>query len=263
MKTLAAIALLALAARAAEPAAPPILLGIAGRPALPAPTFALVSGENATLRILPENTPATAEATATPRLFQVAGAVARPLETQITVEPDSAEPRALLLRFTVPDVKRPSRLALRLGDSPSLVFTALPASPRRDRTSLVDALETSRLRLLVCGRSRELRDWLRAEKLDFADEGVDPPSRVPADTLLLGTMNAEDWKRISRPGATPGRVLAFVDEPALLPGVYAEPSARHAKITLPLLASLPTDPLARETLHTLLFRALAPAPLEQ
>lgn len=264
--TLAAALLLALAsalapaARAGEPAAPPppTLLGVAGRPALPAAPFALVSGENATLRLL-----LTArDAHADPRLFQLADAVARPLDTPVAAEPDPADPRALLVRFTAPDVKRPSRLGLRFGDTAPLLFTVLPATPRPDHASLADALETSRLRLLVCGPSPELRAWLRAEKVPFDDEGADPPELLAADALLLGTMNEENWKRLAAPRPASGRLLAFVDAPALLPGVYAEPAARRAKVTLPLLPALPSDPLARETLRSLLLQALSPSPLE-
>lgn len=269
----ALLALLALPVLApalpAEPAGPaprpPLLLEVAGRPVSAAP-FAVVAGQDVTLRLLPAD---ASPADATPaRLVQFAGALARPLDTPVSLEADPADPRFRLARFTPPAVKRPAAFGLRLGDGAPLTFTVFPADARRpDRASLADALETSRLRLLVCGPSRELRAWLRAEKLDFEDEGKDPPERLPADALLLGTLSEDDWKRLAAPrpaGAPPaGRLLAFVDAPELLPGVYAEPAARRAKITLPLLPALPADPLARETLHALLLQALTPPALEQ
>jgi len=233
---------------------PHSLLGVVGRPPTATP-FALVAGEAVTLRILPSGTTRPSDENP-PRIFQISGTVARPLDVPITVEADPAYPRVLLVHFTTPVVSRPTRLGLRLGDAPALTFLVLPADPRPDLPSLSDILASSRLRLLVCGNSRELRAWLRTEKLDFDDQGVDPPERIPADTLLLGLLNDEDWARLTAPSAPPARILAFVLAPSLLPGVYAEPAARRAKITLPLLPLLPTDPLARETLHTLLLHSL-------
>lgn len=229
-------------------------LGIVGQPPADSPC-ALVAGESATLRILPSDTKRIAEGI--PRLFQIAGTIARPLDTHIAVEADPSDSRVILVRFTPPSVTHPARFRLRLGDANAFTFSVFPADPRLDLASLTDALATSGLRLLVCGKSGELRAWLRMQKLNFDDEGVDPPASVPADTLLLGVLNEEDWRRLIAYPAEGCRILAFVDAPNLLPGVYAEPASRRAKITLPLLSRLSTDPLARQTLHTLLFNALS------
>lgn len=229
-------------------------LGIVGQPPADSPC-ALVAGESVTLRFLPSDTKRIAESL--PRLFQIAGTIARPLDTQIAVEADPNDSRVILVRFTPPSVTHPARFGLRLGDANALTFSVFPADPRLDLGSLPDALATSGLRLLVCGKSSELRAWLRMQKLDFDDEGADPPARIPADALLIGVLNDDDWRRLTATPAQSCRILAFVDAPNLIPGVYAEPACRRAKITLPLLSRLSTDPVARETLHTLLLLALS------
>ncbi len=245
--------------RATASTSPPLLLGVNGRPVAATP-FAVVATQGVALRILSSDA-APIDKTSV-RLVQIAGVVARPLDTPVNLEPDPADSRLSLVSFTTPAVERPATFGLRLGDSPPLVFTVFPAySTRSDRASLAETLETSRLRLLVCGPSNKLRAWLRSEKLQFDDEGVDPPDRIPDDALLLGVLNKENWQRLAPPGA--GRVLAFVEDQTMPPGVYADTAARRAKITLPILSALPDDPLACETLHTLLLDALTPPALEK
>ena len=254
-----AMILLALAITGLAPplrADPPIVLGVAGRPRLSVPV-ALIGGESATLRLLADRavTPAASSA----RLFQLAGPVAKPIETPLSLDLDPADPRVLLVRFTPPAVARASRLALQFDEAPPLILHVLPAGPREDRPALADALHTARLRVLVCGRSPELRAWLRSEKVDFDDLGVDPPERIPGDALLLGQMSEEDWNQLTATPAAATPLLAFVDSPGLLPGVYAESAARRAKVTLPILSGLTADPLARQTLHALILQSIAPA----
>ena len=255
----AAMVLLALAITSLAPtsrADAPALLGIAGRPTVAHPP-ALTGGERVTLRLLADRavTPAASSA----RLFQLAGAVAKPVEAPVDLEIDPADSRVLLVRFTPPPVSRVARLALRFDDGDPLLLHILPAEPRADLSPLAGALADARLRLLVCGKSPELRAWLHAEKLDFEDLGVDPPRHPPAGALLLGPMSEEDWDRLGAADLPSSPCLAFVDTPGLLPGVYAEPAARRAKATLPLLPNLPFDPLARRTLHALILQVLSPA----
>ena len=84
---------------------PPIILGVAGRPRLSVPV-ALIGGESATLRLLADRavTPAASSA----RLFQLAGPVAKPIETPLSLDLDPADPRVLLVRFTSSTKPRPS-----------------------------------------------------------------------------------------------------------------------------------------------------------
>lgn len=237
------------------------------------PSVALVSGEESTLQILAPFAPAdSAPADATPvfRQLSVSGGLAAPLAVEAAALPSTHDPRITRLRVRAPAVTRVTRFDLWLGKFGPVALTVFPAErPREDNAPLADTLATSGLRLAVCGAATdtaELRAHLRAEKIDFDDLGASAPENIPADTLLLGLFRPEDLEHLAaRPG---GPLLAFVDDPALLPGVYSEsppsaaPSARRAiiKITLPLAPLLASDPRARETLHRLILQALPPPP---
>ena len=250
----------------AEAADTAIILGLAERPAPSAAPLALTSGEAVTLRLLlPPSSSSRPLSELSTRLLQTAGRVAIPLRAEVALAPDPADPRVTLATFTAPPLRRVTALELQidaLSPIPLLVFPT--DATRDDLPSLADALAASRLRLLVCGRSAELRAFLRAQKLDFEDHGADAPDHLPPATLLVGLLAPEDWDRLSaeRPENT-GPLLAFVADPLGFGGVYASASApgrpARVKITLPLPPFLPTDPRARDTLHALLLSALAPA----
>jgi hypothetical protein len=227
---------------------------------------ALVAGQPARLHFLLP--PQTSLADAVPHLFQLAGSLARPLPAEVVVQPDPSDSRLVVISLTPPSVTRVTQFVLQVGKLGSQTLVVFPAATRRDDIApLAEVLETSRLRLMVCGASPELRAYLRGQKLDFEDFGTDAPDRLAADALLVGLLSDEDWRRLAvDPVAgtilTSGRLLAFVDDPALVPGVYAQPAPAGrsylAKVTLPLPALLPSDPRARETLAALLRAALAP-----
>jgi hypothetical protein len=198
-----------------------------------------------------------------PGFFQVAGGLARPMEAGLVVAPDPADSRLLRVGITPPAVVRVTR-CLRLGKFGPFPLVVFPAAVvREDLAPLAEGLRTSGLRLAVCGESSELRAYLRGQGLDFTDLGASPPAQLGPGTLLVGQLSSEAWERLVTETSSAGaRLLAFVDDPALMPGVYTQtdPSGLRylAKITLPLPPLLATDPRARETLHTLLFAALAP-----
>lgn len=259
-----AVALLALAAPLAALAGGGLHLVGVEEQTRAEPSAPLVSGRAATLEILIP--PGEDLAKLRPRLRQLAGAISAELPAEMTILPSAAIPdnRVARVRLVPPAVGRVTRLGLWLGEFGPVALTVFPAADKReDIAPLAEALDASRLRLAVCGRSAELRDYLRSQSLEFDDLGPDAPDRLPADTVLLGELLAEDWERLSGPRET-GRLIAFVDEPALLPGVYSQPDAsarrRFAKVTLPLAPLLATDPRARETLHRLLLDFLPAAP---
>ena len=234
------------------------LLGARGQAAAEA-IPALAAGQASELSFLLP--PAASWVETVPGFFQVAGGIARPVEAGIVVAPDPADPRLLRVRITPPAVARVTQFLLHLGKFGPFPVAVFPSAVvRGDLAPLAESLKISRLRLAVCGESSELRAYLRGQGLDFTDLGTAPPTDLAPDTLLVGLLSGEDWERLASAGA---RLLAFVDDPVLIPGVYAQadPGGRRhlAKITLPLFPRLATDPRARETLHTLLLAALAPA----
>ena len=204
--------------------------------------------------------------TATGRLYQLGGTVALTLATEVELGPDPADPRRLLARFTPPAVDRVTQFALRIGDGPALVLVVYPAGVERpDLPSLAEAFAARRMRLAVCGSAPVLRRWLSSRGHVFDDLGEEAADRVPADTLLVGAVSGEDWRRLADPreGAPDGVLLAFVSDPFRLPGVYPEPAGvgaetRAWKITLPLLPNLNDDPRASDAFHQLIHQALSP-----
>lgn len=242
----------------------PLFLGIESMPRSEMPP-ALVAGQPVALRfLLPEKIDPGETA---PKLFQVGGSIAQPVESEFSLSADPLDSRVTLLRFTPPPVTRTTRFLLRFGQLPPRPLLVFPAADRREtRLALLDeALRQSRLRLFVSGKADELRAYLRAQKLDFEDLGADSPGRLGADALLLAPLTDEEWQHLSVADAPRGaRLLAFVSDPAQLPGVYhfapaAPAPERTIKVTLPLPDLLSPDPRARETLHLLLLTALAPA----
>jgi hypothetical protein len=229
------------------------------------PVAPLVAGLPATLRILPP--PGSSDADLKPKFLQLAGTLARPLPVDAVILPNETDARVLRVRLTPPAVKRVTRVQLWLGQFGPVDLLVFPAAEKReDLAPLADALAASRLRLAVCGPSLELRAYLRTQSLEFEDLGADAPQHLAPDTLLIGELTNEDWTRLAGDPRTPAtaRLLAFVSEPALLAGVYAQPAAvpggmAATKVTLPLVPLLPTDPRARETLHQLLLQVLPAA----
>ena len=234
-----------------------IVLGIEGRPA-PATEHAIVATEPCALRVLLPPNVTTAGLRAD--LFQIAGQVARPLPGEINIIPSPDDSRIAIVKLTPPAVERVTRITLRLGDLGTINIIVYPApKTRSDRPVLADVLATSRLKLAVCGRSAELRAFLKTHAIEFDDLGADAPDTLAPDMLLVGVLSAGDWSRLAASPAK-GGLLAFVDDASLLPGVYAHarPAALATKVTLPLLPALSTDPRAQETLFTLLLTALTP-----
>lgn len=231
------------------------VLGIDGQPAETL-EYSVVATEPLALRILlPVNfAPAGIHA----ELYQLAGRIAQPLSCEVSANASPDDPRVGIVSLTPPAVERVTRLALRLRDLGAVNLIVYPAAKTRtDLQVLADALKASRLKLAVCGRSPELRAFLKSHALEFEDHGNDAPDSIAPECLLIGVLAVEDWARLSVLPAK-GGLLAFVEDGSLLPGVYSQLKA--IKVTLPLLTALPTDPRARETFHQLLLTALTPSP---
>ena len=222
--------------------------------------FPAQSGETVALEmLLPSDTDL---ATARADLVQIAGTVAAPLDIPVTIAPSPYDARLALVSFTAPTVNRITRLHLRFEGLPSWPIVVFPdPKTRTDQPDLADALKTSGLQLLVCAdHNDELRNYLNTLGLRFEDLGPKAPRRLRNDELLLGSLTADDWQRLAAPDAG-GHLIALVDDPAKLPGIYVQPRTEGyaAKVTLTLFPLLADNPQARETLFQLLHAALAPA----
>ncbi len=250
---------LALAAPAAAETA--LVLGLADEPAAAPSPPALLSGATVGLRLLLPADRRAAESSA--RLLQTAGPLAAPLPVEVRLTADPGDPRLTLAVFEAPPVRRVTTFLLEIDRLAPIPLQVYPAAPRADLPSLADALHRSGVRLQVSGRSATLRAQLLAEKLDFEDLGPDAPDHLEPGALLVADLEPAAWQAL-REGLAEAprgfRLLAFVSDPDVLPGIYPSAGlsgdiATCAKITLPVLERLPTDPRARETLHRLLLLA--------
>lgn len=224
------------------------------------PSLPVQSGESVAMEML--LMPGTDMTAVRADIVQVAGTVAAPLDTTVTITPSPRDERLAVVSFTAPTVTRITRLQLRLTDHtrwPLVVFP--PDGKDESHPDLSELFKSTRLQLLVCGRSGELRDYLRAQNLKFEDLGADPPRRLRADEILIGEISkTEDWERLASPDAG-GFLIASVDDPSLLPGIHTtrRDSGIVSKVTLPLFPLLSDNPQARETLFQLLLGALTAA----
>lgn len=237
-------------------ASTPRLLDIQGRASDALPP-ALVAGETVTLRLLLP--PGTDLESIAPRLFQTASEVIQiPLRPAVTLSSDANDSRLTLASFTLPHLARFAHVDLDLGLAGSIALSVFPSDlPRADQPLLAEALASSRLRLAVASSSAELRDYLRAEKIAFTDLGAAIPDRLEKNVLLLAELTPEAWATLAPTAPVGARLIAFVADPAMLPGVYAASAAGRTKVTLPLLPFLMADPRARATLHALLLQTLS------
>lgn len=259
MKTTTLLLLAALALPTASTHAQALkLVGMPERTWL-SPSSPVSPGENVALEML--LMPGTDMETVRADLVQIAGTIAAPLDIPVTVKPSPHDKRLALVRFTAPKVSRITELNLRLSDQTRWPILIVPSLNKNDdQPDLADTFKSSRLQLILCGPSTELRDYLKSRSLPFEDLGPDSPRRLRDDEVLIGDITPDDWTRLTAADTT-GRLIVAVGDPALLPGVHTtiRASGPVCKITLPLFPLLPDNPQATNTLDQLLHAALTPA----
>lgn len=243
--------------------ATPILAGaekVALRPLVPAsePVLRLVGGESAEVSF---------DATVPPgkrtefrvRLYQLTGALAAPLGAARELGAADAD-GTLTASLPTPTVKVPTEVIAKIDARTAADGRVVPAGQFRLVLYPRDAIaalgrfaqrirDEAGLRLGVFGKSDALRAVLADQRVDFRDLGARPPQAATEKLLLLGDAPPTEVEALRRGNAR--RLLVFTDDPSLAPGVYAHiaPESAFAKITLPLLDTLATDP---QSLHTFL-----------
>ena len=230
------------------------VLGIDGRPSHPV-EYAIVAGKPLALRLfVPEN---LGDAGIHAELFQFAGGIAQPLACEFTINSSPGDSRIRSVGLTPPAVERITRFVIRIRNGGVIKLIVYPAPKDRvDRVVLADVLASSGRKIAVCGKSAQLRAFLKTHALEFEDHGPDFPETLASETLLIGELSPGDWKRLA---ALPvgGELLGFVDDVSHLPGVFSYPQS--TKVTLPLLSDFSSDPRAEETLFNLILTALTPS----
>jgi hypothetical protein len=160
-------------------------------------------------------------------------------------------------QLPIPEVKRETQfvagLRTKSGDGPwqpsgQIYLTAYPKDFAK--TALAAVCKTRQLRLL--GGSSRLRAFFKAQQVPFEDagDGLNAlPSNGGPEIYLIESDAAEltDW-RASHPHWK-GNLVVFCPDAPLLPGVFVtmQNGLNLAKITLPLLDALSSNPRNQKT----------------
>lgn len=244
-------------------------LGPAGRErSLPA--TAVVSGEMVNYELAVE-----AAAPVTFSFFadirQAAKDLMAPLKTNLPLAPEvvfsAAGRRTVTVQIPIPEVQKGSLMVVDFKaaeDQPAIAqagFVVFPKTKPGARAEVVDsASKEGGQRLAVFGESKDLRDFLNAENIAFEDLGGEFPKEFRPGLLVLGEVTASAVET-HRPNGRSGRAILFVSGTRLLPGVYESVTSDGSltKVTLPLMASLGTNPQKQSVFLDLLTQQLKSA----
>lgn len=207
-------------------------------------------------------------------LLQLAHSIAAPLQKDLPLATalafEDRTRQVVHVSIPVPEVKHVTRMLVRFrtqvagaGEWKAAGQTRLavyPADHLREFKELLSAQEKERgIRLAVFGEHGGVRDFLRAERIDFEDLGAEFPADLSASFVYLGSANTGK-QPVRIPTETKARMVLFDLASDLLPGVYRGPR-RTAYVTLPLLDHLTTDPKNQATFARIVSELLAePSP---
>ena len=200
-------------------------------------------------------------------LFQMAATLAAPLQKNIPLGDEVSFATQTHKRVTVslpiPDVKRKTQIVAAIevkgaGDWHAAGHVDLIVYPRDSlKSELLDAVGATHLEAF--GNDKRLGSFLESQQVKTDDIGDDLPDRPKAGHLYVGTAKAAElsqWFTVH--SAWEGNLVVFCGDSELLPGAFVEIRGRGhlAKVTLPLLDNLATDPLSQKTFIAILASIL-------
>ncbi len=124
---------------------------------------------------------------------------------------------------------------------------------------LVAPLKRAGMTLGVFGGNEALRSFFKEKEVPFKEMGRELPSPSSGEMILIGDetdVRFKEWLR-RLPTDAQVRLIAFVPDPTVLPGVYRQTSGRLGvtKVTLPILQNLADDPLLQTSLVRLIIES--------
>lgn len=169
----------------------------------------------------------------------------------------------------VPEVKRETQMLARFRTSENqsewtpagqILVTVYPPGLAKEGLAAFGKAQG----LHVFGNGDRLRDFLKAQQVEFDDAGTDltalPPNPEDQGVYLGEATSAELTSWLAAHPNWRGNLVVFCPDSPLLPGVFvtAQSGYRTVKVTLPLLDTLATDPRGQKTLLEILhtFSAL-------
>ncbi len=136
------------------------------------------------------------------------------------------------------------------------VFNVYPADFFKDRMQDI----TGTMRLEIFGGDKRLGDFLKSREIKFTDGSDTLPDNPAAGGVYAGSIGAKELAQwLDAHPVWHGGLIVFCGDTGLLPGVFVEArgDGRMAKVTLPLLDNISTDPRSQETLAEI-FNAITP-----
>lgn len=229
------------------------------------PVYSAWGGDKAALPIAITGAPGTAYRL-TGKLFQVAGGLSAKIGDSLdlgTGELTDSARKDAVVEIPIPTVERPARFVIEVSASPdspdSTLRAAIAVWPKVEAAergkSIVSALNSAGLRLVVFGESESLRDYLKALQVDFEDGGKEPPERESAGVVFLGDVPAKEMNDLAD---LRGRWIVFGDGAFPWPGIYrtVATGADVTKICLPGFLQMNDDPAAATYFENLLIEVL-------
>lgn len=232
------------------------------------PSLAVASGGVLTLSLL---MPGSLKASGlVADLWQTADAVAVPLEKgrSLAESATTADAHGVsTVRMAFPEMKRKTQVVMKffsareplveIGSARVWVYPPVNWGP------VARKFKEEAPRLIVFGRSEELRAFLKRRGLAFSDQGEGVPEKLEAGVLAMGGLSAKAWRESKpRMAAEGGRLIVFVENAPGLPGIYttAKGAGAVTQVTLPVLRGLAEDPRAEDTFFQIIEQHLHSAP---
>lgn len=201
-------------------------------------------------------------------LIQKAQSLTAPLQKDIVVAEAISFAGQTRCRITaslpLPKVQRETQIIARFrlkakGEwrpASEMIFVVYP--PDFLKGELQDIAGATRLHLF--GDDKRLRDFLNGQEVKFDEIGAEFPENPETNQVYAGCAGAKELSQWLAAHATwQGSLLVFCEDSNLLPGVFIDSrrERRLAKVTLPLLDNLSSDPRSQKTL-TEIFNNIIP-----
>lgn len=205
-------------------------------------------------------------------LQQLTSALAAPLAAGLPVARELTFERSLARlekwKVTLPAVRQPTQVQLHFEAQSGAGQPWQPAGSARlviypsdlaeeGKKALAELAQRDAGRLAVFGGSARIKAALREWGVDFEDVGDTLPQQLDRSLIYLGESAPGDLEDLRSRDKLPGRLLLFVDDPALLPGVYWSDHGNDflAKVTLPIWTDFARSPQRQAAFFNLLQRA--------
>lgn len=201
-------------------------------------------------------------------LWQISGALTLPLGKPVALEGRADAHGITPVKVEFPQLERKSRVLVKFtakDDARTVLgLVQVQVYPARDWAPLARKLKKDGWVPAVFGKDEALREFFKARDIEYSDSGDAPPEVLAAGTLAIGLLSAKDWAaHKGRLGAGGGRLIVFVADAELPPGIYTQAAGEGAvtQVTMPVLDKLGADPRAEDLLFQLIEQHIHSAPV--